>query len=374
MLYYSRQGAFFKLITKVSDRKQLNKFVFFIKDLYGDCEKYGFPIFYSLKKELSKIVLQEKSYTALICEKDGVAAGRLLYTIDYSKHKKQNIGYFSYFDCIDESDVSRELFEYMENDLKGRVPYIEGTFSPFDPDTRRGILVKGFEEDHTFMTSYNYDYYEKHLLDLGYQKAYDTYTVRIPLEKDNTDKVRLIGEKMDNILNIKVDSLDLKNMDRDIEDIHSILTAATTEINYQEAPSIEVIRKFADSVKFLVNPDFIKIARETTGGKAVGFCLVMPDFNQILRKTKGKIKPLVFLAQKNKIDSVRGILQYVIPEYQKKGVIALIYYRLYEAFEKHGITKFEGGTIMEENAASWGALVKFGGEISKIYRIMGKNI
>lgn len=362
------------MIIKVNDKSTLYEFIYFIKDLYKNHKKYTYPIFFSQKKELSKIVLEKKTYTALLCKINGKTCGRLLYTIDYSKQRKENIGYFSYFDCVESLEVATELFDYMEKDLSGKVGYIEGTYSPFDPDTRRGILVKGFEYDHTFMTSYNYEYYEILLQNLGYEKAYDTYTVSIPLEKSSIDKVRTIGEKMGSLLDVKIDNLNLRNIEKDIVDIHTILQRATTELNYQEAPSLEVITKFANSVKLFLNPHLVKIAREKSTDKAIGFCLVLPDYNQILKKSNGKINPLLFITKKYKIDSVRGILQYVVPEYQKKGLIALIYYKLYQAFDKFGITKFEGGTILENNSDSWGALVKFGGEITKIYRIMGKNL
>lgn len=362
------------MIIKVCNKSLLKKFTYFITDLYKDTKQYAYPIFFSLKKELEKVVLEKNTYTAILCEKNNKICGRLLYTVDYSKQRRENIGYFSYFDCINDIEVARELMNYMESDLTTRVPYIEGTFSPFDPDTRRGILVKGFDKDHTFMTSYNFDYYEKLLLDLGYEKAYDTYTVQIPLEKSNIEKVCSMGEKVDKLLDVKVENLNLKNLDTDIADIHSILQIATTELNYQEAPSLELITNFANSIKLFLNPEFVKIAREKETGKAIGFCLVLPDYNQILKRTKGKFNPLLFLTLKNKIDSVRGILQYVIPEYQKKGVIVLIYYKLYQTFAEYGIKKFEGGTILEDNSDSWGALVKFGGEISKIYRIMGKTL
>ena len=38
------------------------------------------------------------------------------------------------------------------------------------------------------------------------------------------------------------------------------------------------------------------------------------------------------------------------------------------------IEYFEGGTIMEKNVASWKILVKFGGVISKVYRIFQKEV
>lgn len=362
------------MINKIENKKELKKFVYLIKELYNDHSKYVYPIFSSVKKELEKVVLDKKTYTAILCEKDSQIVGRLLYTVDYSKHKKENIGYFSFFDCINDDNAAAELFSYMENDLKDKVNYIEGTYSPYDPDTRRGILVKGFDEDHTILTSYNYEYYEKLLSFCGYGKAYDTYTVKIPFTDKNFEMTKNIGERVLNNYDVRVDELSAKHLDRDIQDIFQILQIATTELNYQEAPSIKVIEAFVKNVKHLLNFSLIKIARENHSNKPIGFCVALPDFNQVLAKTKGKINPFAFLAMKNKISSARGILQYVIPEYQKKGLIVLIYYKMYESFIKYNITKFEGGTILEKNTDSWGALVKMGGEISKIYRIMGKSL
>jgi hypothetical protein len=362
------------MITKVTDKKQLKNFLYYITDLYNDCENYVFPVFASLKKEVGKIVLEDKTYTAILCERDDVIVGRLLYTVGDSKQKKSEIGYFSYFDCIDDITVSQELFKYMENDLKDKVDYIEGTFSPFDSDTRRGILVKGFDKPHTILTSYNYDYYEKLLLDSGYIKAYDTFTFGVPLTDKMYELTEYLSRSVTKHFDVRVDNINLKDMEKDIIDVHAILEQATTDINYQEAPSLDIIEGFANNVKNIINPSFIKIARENGTNKPIGLCLALPDFNQILAKSKGKINPVLFLMGKNKIDSVRGILQYVIPEYQKTGVLILIYHKMYEEFRKYNIKTFEGGTILEENKNAWSYLIKLGGEISKIYRIFGKNI
>ncbi|MFA6866865.1 MAG: hypothetical protein WCR54_05040 [Clostridia bacterium] len=362
------------MIVKVSDKKQLKNFLYYITDLYKDCENYVFPVFASLKKEVGQIVLVDKTYTAILCIKDDKIVGRLLYTIGDSKQKNGKIGYFSYFDCINDETVAKELFDFMENDLKTKVTYIEGTFSPFDSDTRRGVLVKGYDKPHTILTSYNYDYYEKLLISCGYAKAYDTFTFSIPFTDKNFKLTKLVGESVTKHFDIRVDSLDFKNLDRDIKDVHNILSQATTEANYQEAPSLQIIQDFAKNVKHIINPNFVKIARENGTNKPIGFCLTLPDFNQILAKTKGKINPFLFLTGKNKIDSVRGVLQYVIPEYQKTGLLILIYNKTYEEFLKYNIKTFEGGTILENNKNAWSYIIKLGGELTKIYRIFGKDI
>ena len=172
---------------------------------------------------------------------------------------------------------------------------------------------------------------------------------------------------------IKVDSLDYSRFDRDVADVAKIFASATTEINYREAPSVETIGRLAKKMRLFINPDLIKIARDKNG-EPIGFCMCLPDFNQLIRKTGGKLKPLTFIFGKKKITAARGMLQYVIPEYQGKGIIGVLFEEIYRSFEKYGITEFEGGTIMEDNKKSIGVLEKFGGKITKVYRLYKKEL
>ena len=71
---------------------------------------------------------------------------------------------------------------------------------------------------------------------------------------------------------------------------------------------------------------------------------------------------------------MRAILQYVIPEYQNKGVNFALYHAFYLACKKHGIVYAEAGTIMENNEISRRNVEKAGGVLNKIYRIYGKDL
>jgi len=363
------------MIIEVKSKHDLKQFIYFIEELYRDHSHYIFPIFSSLRKELSSLVLKKKSYKAILSTKDDNILGRLLYTIDFSKKLNRNICFFSAFDAIDDDSVAKELFSYMEQDvLKQNIDYCEGTYSPYDPDTRRGIMVEGFDDDPAILTSYNAPYYSRLLEICGYHKVYDTFGLKADINPQVQKRLETIEQYFSNHYDIRIDQLDLKHIDNEIKDIHQILLTSTTEINYQEAPSIEMIEQVAKKLKSLINPKLIRIARENDTNKAVGFCLVFPDFNQIFKKTKGRIKPLVILTQMRKITRVRGMMQYVIPKYQNTGLIGYMYKKVYDNFKWMGITEFEGGTVMEDNLKSIHAFDKFGGRIAKTYRIYGKEL
>lgn len=142
------------MIKEVNSFKELKSFVYFVKDLYKGCEHYIYPSFYIVLKELKKEVLVDKTSKAILMYDKEKVMGRLLYTFKFNPKENRMVCYFSYLDFVDNQSVFNEMFEYMEEDMaKSNIFYSEGTFSPFDPDNRRGILIKGFDDDPVIFTS-----------------------------------------------------------------------------------------------------------------------------------------------------------------------------------------------------------------------------
>jgi hypothetical protein len=283
--------------------------------------------------------------------------------------------YFSMFDAINDPTVAFELFGYMESQMKEQsVIYAEGTFTPYDPDTRRGILIEGFDDDPTIFCSYNYPYYQTLLETMGYVKAYDTVSLKAENSPETDKTLKTLSTYFLKHHDVTVDPIDWHQIDRDIEDITKILAIATTELNYQNPPTREDIAKIAKTMRLFVNKKLVLIARETATKEPIGFFLVLPDFNEILKKSRGHIRPFLFLFGRKHIQRARGAMQYIIPRYQDSGLIGLMFKRIYDTFLEIGITKFEAGTILENNTKSSSIFRRFGGKVVKVYRIYGKEI
>jgi len=364
------------MIKVVRTKKELKRFIYFVRDLYRDDPHYIYPLFFILTKELKQIVLQKKEYTALLSvdELDNIR-GRLLYRMEYNPKSQKKVCYFSFFDAIDSEAVTNELFLHMEADMLSKgVYYSEGSFTPYDPDNRRGILVEGFDSDPVIFTSYNKPYIPKLLENFGYIKSRDTYSIKPVISEENEKRLKSFSNYFERRYQIDVNFIDFKNIDRDIRDIHQILSEADNEIIYQETPTIDLIRSVAENMKVFLDRRIIMIAREQDTSRPVGFFFCLLDFNQVFKKMKGKFRPLRMIMAKKKINRVRGMMQYVIPKYHGSGLIAYIYQKIYDQFKIMGITDFEGGTVMEENDRSKTTFDKFGGEIHNIYRIYGKDL
>lgn len=363
------------MITVVNSKKDLKKFVYYVQSLYQTDSNYVYPMFRILYKELYNEILIQKKYRALLCLQNGKIVGRLLYTFEHSEKYNKKVCYFSFFDAVDDTTVARELFNSMQTDMKEEAcSYAEGTFTPYDPDTRRGLLISGFTGIPSLFTSYNYAYYEKLMDACGFSKVYDTYSLQADISAETTEKVEKIARFIKRRYPVTLEPLNLKKLEKEIHDIHHILNIATTEENYQDAPSIEMIARVAKKMRLFLDRDMIIIAREEETREPIGFCLVLPDFNQVFHKTKGRVSLLKFLYYKNKITRARGIMQYVIPKYQSTGLIGAMFHEVYKNFKEKGITEFEAGTILEHNIKSLSVFDKFGGKIIKTYRIYGKDV
>lgn len=364
------------MIIDISNKKDLHRFIYFIKDLYKDDPYYVYPIFYAQKKELNEIVLEKKTYKAILSvDENNNVMGRLLFTYDFSKKQDKEICYYSYFDCVNDFHVVKEMFDFMEEDMKSHnINYSEGTFSPFDPDTRRGVMIKGFNEAPSIFTSYNYEYYGTLLEQYGYTKAIDTVLLNAEVSDKSKKRLNTFSKFFLRSNDVRVDSLNMKDMDKDLKDIEEILGKATTEVIYQDAPDMELIENTARQMKMFINPKLVKIARENESNKPIGFCLVFPDFNQVFKMTKGRIRPLYMFYLKRKITRARGQMQYVVPEYQNSGLIGHMFKVIFDDLVHEGIDSFEAGTMMEDNPKPINAFKKFGGEITKVYRLYGKEL
>ena len=86
----------------------------------------------------------------------------------------------------------------------------------------------------------------------------------------------------------------------------------------------------------------------------MAFAITMPSFSRALQKANGKLFPLGFqhlLKAKKKNHRASFYLIGIDPEYQNKGVTAIIFQMMQELFNKRGITEVETNPELEDNKA-----------------------
>jgi ribosomal protein S18 acetylase RimI-like enzyme len=84
----------------------------------------------------------------------------------------------------------------------------------------------------------------------------------------------------------------------------------------------------------------------------IAFTISMPSLSRALQKGKGKLFPLGWahlLYALNAPDRIDIYLGAVRPEYQGRGVNAIMMEALYQAFKRHGIKTFHVNPMLESN-------------------------
>jgi GNAT superfamily N-acetyltransferase len=102
-----------------------------------------------------------------------------------------------------------------------------------------------------------------------------------------------------------------------------------------------------------INPDFIKFVVDENG-KLVAFGIMMPSFSEALQKAKGKLFPFgIFhlLKAKKNAKTVTSYLIGVDPEYQNKGITAIIFSDFTTSFNAIGVETVIRTPELEDNNA-----------------------
>jgi ribosomal protein S18 acetylase RimI-like enzyme len=100
-----------------------------------------------------------------------------------------------------------------------------------------------------------------------------------------------------------------------------------------------------------IRPEFVSLVIDRND-EVAGFGVTMPSLAKALQKCNGRLFPFGFihlLRAMRKNDTVHMYLVGVRPEFQGKGVLALVYNELTRAYISHGMKKAITHPQMEEN-------------------------
>jgi hypothetical protein len=349
------------IIKEVSNKKDLKAFIQFNIDLYKD-NPYHVP---GLIDDDLTTLSREKNPAFEVCDaiyflayKDGKIVGRIAGIINRKSNEvwDQKQARFGFVDFIDDSEVSNALFDAVEKWAKEQgMKALHGPMGFTDLD-HEGMLIEGFDQLGTLSTIYNHPYYPEHLMRLGFNKDQDWHEFKIYIPDAVPDKHLRIGEIVKQKYGLKV----LKFTKR--KDIwpyaHRIFETLNEAFKplYGFAPLTEKqIEFYVNSYIPMVRLDMITIVVREEDDAVVGFGISLPSLSLALKKAKGKLFPFGFIhllkAMKSKPRVIDLYIMGVLPEYQKKGVNALLFNDLIPVYRSLGVEYAESNPELETNSA-----------------------
>ncbi|MCH4552647.1 GNAT family N-acetyltransferase [Aestuariibaculum lutulentum] len=346
-------------IKEVKTKKDLKDFVKFPFKLYKG-SKYWVPPIISEEAKTFDVnenpVFNDAEATLFLAYKNNEIVGRVSAMINWLEVNGQDVKKmrFGWFDFIDDLEVSKALLNKVEEIGRSHgLEYAEGPvgFSNLD---KVGVMYDGFENRATMVTWYNHPYYIKHYEALGYniEKSYsessfsfdvvdpkvflklnDIVTRRYQLKALNFTKTSEVMPYVDRMFDL-------------FNDTYAKLSSFVAVTDIQK----EYFKK-----KFIgfVNPEYIKFVVDKDDN-LIAFAVVLPSFAEALQKAKGKLFPFGFAhilrAKKNSKNAIFYLIG-VHPDYQHKGVHALIFNEFYETFKEKGVETCVRTPELDDNIA-----------------------
>ncbi len=293
---------------------------------------------------------------SFLAYRDGKIVGRITGIINDVVNKKYNTNdlRFGFIDFIDDAEVVDALFKAVEDwGRKHGCTSIVGPMGFSDMD-HEGMLIEGFEEMGTMATIYNYPYYPTHMERLGFKKDADWVEYRITIPETIPDKYQRIADIVQRKYNLKVKKFTSRKKLKDqyglplfdlineaYDDLYGYSPLTRRQIDYYIGVYLGMLR--LDDVCVVTDADDQLIA--------VG--ISMPSLSKALRRAGGKLLPFgwyhLLKAIRGKVDVVDLLLVAVKPEYQNKGVNALLFTDLIKAYNANGYKFAESNVELEGN-------------------------
>jgi hypothetical protein len=307
----------------------------------------------------------------------GEILGRVSAIVNHRHNEfhEDKTGFFGFFECVNDSDVAQLLLIECAHFLRQRrMTAMRGPMS-FSTNEECGMLYEGFDTPPTIMMPHNPPYYNRLMEECGLGKAMDLLSYEMPAG-GISDRIIRVGQKLESRLKIKIRPFNKKDFWGEVALLKSVYDKAWTK-NWGFVPMTEhEIHHLAQNLKLIYDPRLLYFA-EAADGTTVGFCLALPDINQVLIRMNGRLLPtgiLTLLAGRRKINRVRVLLMGVIESYRVRGIDTVFYYRIHRDGVSAGYKWAEFSWILENNKMMNDAAIGMGGTLYKRHRVWEKHL
>lgn len=341
-------------------RAALKKFVNFEIDLYRDNAWYVPPLVFDDINTLSPAKNPAYDFTDtafFMAYRDGRPVGRVVGIVNKrlnAMHGTRNAR-FGWLAFEDDPEISSALMAAVEEWARTQgMNKIIGPLGFTDLD-REGLLVEGFEELSTMATNYNAPYYQSHLEQIGYRKDSDWVEFLMTVPEAIPEKYDRIAEIVKKKYGLRV----LKFSSRkEIKEkygraLFELINEAYEGL-YEYCPLTDrQIESYIAQYLDLLNLNLVTLIVDKAD-TLVGVGISMPSMSRALQKSRGRLFPFgwyhLIKGLKGKNDRVDLMLVAVKPEYQNKGVNALLFQDLIPQYIRYGFKYAESNPEMETNS------------------------
>jgi ribosomal protein S18 acetylase RimI-like enzyme len=370
------------VIKEAKSKKEMKDYVMFSFELYKNNPYWIPPIIAEELETFDKDknpAFQSAEAHFYLAYKDHKIVGKLAAIINWDEVNilgKSKVR-FGWFDVIDDIEVTKALLEKVyELGNKHNLEMVEGPigFSNLD---KVGVLVEGFDQMGNMVTWYSMPYYKDHFEKLGLTKEKEYIESDFSFHGINPEPFQKASVLIKKRYGLKsLNFTKTKDIMPYVDKMFDLFNATYAKL--QSFVAINDIQKEYFKKKYIsfINPEFIKFIMDKDDNM-IAFAIVMPGFSDALKKANGKLFPFGFyhlLKAKNNSKEVVFYLIGVSPEYQSKGVTAIIFDEYYKVCQAKGIETCVRTPELEENTAIHNLWKNFNSKITKRRRTYSKML
>ena len=364
-------------INNLDDFRQFYQFPF---TLYKNNKNWVAPFWNEINDffKSDNIFWSHSESKLFIIKKEDKVVGRIASIIDkkYCEYNNQKIGFFGFFECINDKKCAEILFEKTENWLKEKgMNLMRG---PIDGrvDMGCGFLYKGFNLPSSLLSTYTPKYYNQLVENYDFKKSRDLIIYYVDLKKHLPKKLEKIAEESQSN-GLKIRFINRLKVNKELNWwTKSFLRTFSNHWGYVPVSSDEVKTRFGvNNMRWYLDSKLFLIAEKNK--KPVAYIWATPDYNQIFKEMNGRLgfsQYLRFLVKKNQINVGKLHLIGIEKEYRDKNIASYLNYLILIEMIKRGYVGAEVGWIDEENKIAHNTISKTGAYPFKIHRVYEKKI
>jgi GNAT superfamily N-acetyltransferase len=316
-----------------------------------------------------------------VATRDGRDVGSVAGVVDqhHNARHREATAFFGFFESVNEPEVSRLLLG-AAGEWARRLGMTR-LLGPMNPSINEecGLLVEGFDSSPVVMTTYNPDYYPALLVSAGLRRCKDMVAYDIALDDSRLARLERLGARaLATARGVTIRPIDKRALARDLAKMQEVFNVAWDD-NWGHVPMTPAEVDFmARRLLPLVDEKLILLAE--VGGETVAFILGVPDFNEALRRLRGRLMSprlalaLPYLAGFRRPRRTRVIAMGIRREYRQRGIDAALMAPCLRAMLRDGYQRCEISWILEDNALMRRIGDVFGGRLYKRYALYERAV
>lgn len=362
-------------IKQVHSRKELKIFQQLPWKIYRH-ESLWVPPLLSQERELlwpGKHPFHDHALTALFLAFDGAEpVGRIGACLNeqHNVYHGERVGFWGFFECIDDRHVAQELLRAAKTWLKKQG--LDSMRGPFNWSTNEtcGLLVDGFDSPPRIMMPYNPPYYGALMEAAGLARAKNLVTFELLASSPVPPRMERIANRARKRSGITIRAIDKKGLKKEVHVIKEIYNAAWSK-NWGFVPmTSREVDFMAHELESIIDPRLLLFAE--VDGDPAGFCMTLPDVNEVLKHLNGRLFPLGFLKAlwwSRRISFTRLLTLGIKEQYRRKGIEVILIIETLLRGREAGYVGGELGWVLEDNHLMIRDIEAMGARQNKTYRI-----